>query len=458
MSVLGDYVHLWYPSYEKYGVNKYKQSGKPSLESVLIKQRQLNQDRIDSLPEIDSSILGELKTRVKKNIPAGKDLVLLNENLVENIEKLIDTFKVFLKENVTAAETLGIKNNINNLDFDKSKVKVEEAKHARDLLYSTLKTAEKNFHNGKPIQNSTITAIIKNFNNFFKAMGAAQKEGGVSLLTPEQIKNIDTVSAIKLLVQDISFAEAHKSTTEGIVGETVTQICRDRGYNLALETVYKEIKNDIKGSNVSTFQIIKSQVSSAVAKEYSKITKDNIYKVKSSQNKVDVSITVNKTPLNISVKNYSSSSNNKITVGLQDANFFTSLVTTVDDFANHWLNLHVANRKPFSINRDVEEALGDHIKYEALVSGNLLKQNVSLTDTFLAMDSNKGLVYAVSTKDILKGTAKGSSIYFSNKSDFENWRIKNDKESTWARRIAKILVQLRQSLIHVMMNVQLEEV
>ena len=118
----------------------------------------------------------------------------------------------------------------------------------------------------------------------------------------------------------------------------------------------------------------------------------------------------------------------------------------------------MANRKPFSINRDVEEALGDHIKYEALVSGNLLKQNVSLTDTFLAMDSNKGLVYAVSTKDILKGTVKGSSIYFSNKSDFENWRIKNDKESTWARRIAKILVQLRQSLIHVMMNVQLEEV
>ena len=30
MSVLGDYVHLWYSSYENYGVNKYKQSGKPS--------------------------------------------------------------------------------------------------------------------------------------------------------------------------------------------------------------------------------------------------------------------------------------------------------------------------------------------------------------------------------------------------------------------------------------------
>lgn len=458
MSVLGDYIHLWYSSYEKYGVNKYKQSGKPSLESVLAKQRQLNQDRIDSLPEINSSVLEELKIRVKKNIPTGKDLVLVNENLAENTEKLIDTFKVFLEENVTAAESLRIKNKINDLDFNKSRVKVEEAEHARKLLYSTLDTAEKNFHEGRPIQNSTITAIIKNFNDFFKAMGAAQKEGGVSLLTSEQIKNIDTVSAIRLLVQDISFAEANKSAIKGIVGETTVAMCDDVGYNLASETAYKEIKKDIKGSDVSFFQVIESQVSSAVAKEYSKITKDNIYKVKSSQNKVDVSITVNKAPLNISVKNYSSSSNGKITVSLQDANFFTSLVTTVDDFANHWLNLHVANRKPFSINRDVEEALGDHIKYEALVSGNLLKQNVSLTDTFLAMDSNKGLVYAVSTKDILRGTAKGSSIYFSNKSDFENWRIKNDKESTWARRIAKILVQLRQSLIHVMMNVQLEEV
>lgn len=458
MSVLGDYVHLWYSSYEKYGVNKYKQSGKPSLESVLIKQRRLNQDRIDSLPEIDSSILEELKTRVKKNLSIGKDLVSLNENLAENTEKLIDTFKVFLEENVTAAESLGIKNKVDDLDFDKSRVKVEEAKDARDKLYSVLNAAEKNFNSGKPIQKRTIDTIIKHFNNFFKAMGAAQKEGGVSLLTPEQIKNTNVTDAIRLLVQDISFAEAHKATIKGIVGETTAEICSDVGYNLASKTVYQEIKKAIKGSDVSSFQVIESQVSSAVAKEYSKITKDNIYKVKSSQNKVDVSITVNKAPLNISVKNYSSSSNGKITVSLQDANFFTSLITTVDDFANHWLNLHVANRKPFSINRDVEEALSDHIKYEALVSGNLLKQNISLTDTFLAMDSNKGLVYAVSTKDILRGTAKGSSIYFSNKSDFENWRIKNDKESTWARRIAKILVQLRQSLIHVMMNVQLEEV
>ena len=88
MSVLGDYVHLWYPSYEKYGVNKYKQSGKPSLESVLVKQRQLNQDRIDSLPEINSSVLEELKTTVKIDItPKGSYDKYAREVSLENLAK-----------------------------------------------------------------------------------------------------------------------------------------------------------------------------------------------------------------------------------------------------------------------------------------------------------------------------------------------------------------------------------
>ena len=73
-------------------------------------------------------------------------------------------------------------------------------------------------------------------------MGAAQKEGGVSLLTPEQIKNTNVTDAIRLLVQDISFAEAHKATIKGIVGETTVQICRDEGYNLASKTAYKELR------------------------------------------------------------------------------------------------------------------------------------------------------------------------------------------------------------------------
>lgn len=446
MSAIGDYIHLHTENYITYGVSKRGEVKKPSLAQVYRNQKQVNNQRINNLPEIKKTVLTELESRVQKNFPEGKDAAQENLNKATSEQKLSEHFKDYLLSNVNGNITRQakiFKNTIASMSTNNEMVKIEEARRLRNNLYRNIETLNKNFELGKTA-GTTPETIAKNFTEFFKALGMALPDGGY-VVNPSDIKNIDTLTAMKIILQDISFAQADKATLHGQWGEQTVKMCGD----IAVRKGLQEINGVIKGSNVTSFKIDESIIPKAVGQVFQQDTGINLYKAHSSQDKVDVQIVVNKQPLNVSVKAYTAKGN-RIRAHLQDVSLLTSLTSTISDFANHWLNLHTLNLQ----SKILDDVLKEHIKYEALVSGNLLKKGALLADTFVAIDVTSGRVYSASTKDILKNKSNSN---FMLKPSISNIHINgNEKASTWEQRISNILQSVHATKINVSLNVSLK--
>ena len=91
---------------------------------------------------------------------------------------------------------------------------------------------------------------------------------------------------------------------------------------------------------------------------------------------------------------------------MQDVSLLSTLVATQLQFANHWISLHSYGTS----NDSMDEALSEQIMYEALSSGNLLKQDASVADTFVAIDTINGRIYAQSAYDILTNGKKNFTL------------------------------------------------
>ena len=95
MSAIGDYVHLHTSNYLNYGISKTGGEKKPSLEEVYIHQRTVNKMKIDALP-VSNNEIEELKTRIKKAFPEGKDDAKLQKAINTAEGKYAEQFKNFL--------------------------------------------------------------------------------------------------------------------------------------------------------------------------------------------------------------------------------------------------------------------------------------------------------------------------------------------------------------------------
>ena len=447
MSALGDYIHLKVDNYNKYGVmKKGGQKAKLTLEQVYKAQKAINQNRINSLPDVNQSILNTLNERISKNFPEGKDKgrESLDKALAEN--KLSERIKNFLLTEINGnlIKQSNIDNsNIEQMTTNNALVKIEEARRLRNNLYQNIETLNRRFKEGKTA-GTTPTTIVNNLNDFFNALGMALPNNEW-IVHPNDIKNIDTLTALKEILHSISFAEANNATLHGQMGEQTVRMCGDVAVSKGLEA----INGVIVGSHPTKFQLNEKIIPKKVGETFKKDTGLNLYQVRSSQDKVDVQIVVNKQPLNTSVKAYTARGNS-IRAHLQDVSLLTSLATTVTDFANHWLNIHTLHLN----NHELDSALIEHIKYEALVSGNLLKKGALLADTFIAIDVTSGRVYSASTKDILNGN--GSSTFYLTPDIYSLHISGNQWQDTWEKRISNILQSVHSKKISVALNVSLQ--
>jgi len=137
---------------------------------------------------------------------------------------------------------------------------------------------------------------------------------------------------------------------------------------------------------------------------------------------------------------------------LQEVNLLTTLTflnsyTGLEDFGNHWLNMHsmhVAHPQQ----KELDEILKKEIAYEALSSGNPFKKGVDSANVFVHINRATGKVYVKSVQDLLDnmdrigGLSGISRLHFNNQRQDEIWQ-----------RINNILTQVHATKIHVAMNI-----
>ena len=441
MSALGDYIHLNASNYIKYGISHRGEVRKPDMGQVLSQQRAINRQRIQSLPTLkQDGVLKELKRRIQQNF--GPEKANATQQIIQHGEtKLAKDIKDYILANVTGAPENKVAAALKNFDVTNNSPNLDAAMKHRDNLLRVI-----NYYNKHPNDSSPDT-IAKHLNNFFRTLGFAIPKGQW-LVNPEEIKSqkAHIGDAIRQVVMADCFAQAHKATVHGKMGERIVAMCDDMIEQGAVKNLNQAIESAIVGGQGSSFSIGKSFIQPSVAQVYQEKYKQNLYRVSKTQDKVDVQISVQGTPINASVKAYTPKSN-KINAHLQDVSLLTSLASTGGNFANHWLNLHCHGLPSASLDEQLEQS----IRYEALISGNLLKHGTKRADTFIAIDTINGRVYATSTREIMEKQAPGTNFIL-------NPMVQaieiggNVRQNTWEQRIANIInsihqVKLKASLV-----------
>ena len=449
MSAIGDYIHLHASNYLNYGISKTGGEKKPSLEEVYIHQRTANKMKIDALP-VSNNEIEELKTRIEKAFPEGKDDAKLQKAINTAEGKYADQFKNFLLNKIpNAAKEIGLKN-IENITFNNQNVDIDQVKTKRNQLLDNIKYL--NGEKGSKEKLSTINTINNNLKDYFNAIGAAlPKDFNFNIG-----KNIDCVTALKAVISGNAFSNANRASLQGAWGERAVAMCSDIVKGLAGKELEEALKKTIVGSETSSFNLKTTMFTPSVAQHFEEQKGNNLFQVHTSQNKVDVKVEINNKPLNVSVKSYTGK-NNKLFMHLQYVDLLSSLATTVTDFANHWLNIHslagLGYMKGQSALNGIDKELTEHIKFQALVSGNALKQGNAYADTFVAIDVSTGKILAVSTKELLMGT---SNTKFYINPFIENIYLSSNKSAnSSAERIANIISEVRRIKIKVSLSADL---
>lgn len=452
MSAIGQYIHLRKENYQRYGTARVGEAPEPLLVSYKA-QRAANLARLENLRnKVNDDVLEELKARVERNYNESKQAREIAENRV-NFNQGITDFQNNLVAKLVSeipnrfGESMDINISLNqsNMEIDKeASVNIAEARKHRDNALSAIKTANDNFLKGKPIQSRTINAIIDDTDKFFKALGMIK---GKDILTPKKgWENYDTFSALDGILKLVPLYEMNQSGLSGVFGEVLVNMASDRAKALGEKKLYEELKAEVErslstGEMRSSFSINESMITPDVQRIFKQETGLNLYQIRSSQNKVDASIIVKDTPIEASVKAYTPSGNT-IYAHLQDVSLLTSLLGTQLQFANHWISLHSYGEP----DPGMDELLTEQIMYEALSSGNILKQDASIADTFVAIDTVNGRVYVKSAFDILD---KDKNRFILNPT-INNIVIKSNKfANTWEQRIANIVMSVHQIKIKV---------
>ena len=444
MSALGDYIHLNTSNYLKYGVAKdHSAKGLPGVGAVYAQQKQVNQQRIKALPKVQDKALTELRRRIGINFgPEKQNATMLIAQKGE--EKLLNDINTKLLSQIDgnpfATRVGGGLKNLNQ------KTNLEAAMAARRKLLDRIKY----FNETK--SEKTAQTIINHLNEFFQDLGFII-EDEEWLITRKEILagNKNITDALKEIVMADCFSSAHKATVHGQMGEKIVAMCNDTIYYNACSNANDIIKKSIIGGEGTSFALDESFISKGVAQAYQERYKQNLYQVRKTQDKVDVQLTIEGEELNASVKAYTPKSG-YIKPHLQDVQLLTSLASTVPHFANHWLNIHCATAKLPS--KGLDAVLDDHIRYEALVKGNLLKKGSLGADTFITIDVTSGKVYAVSTRDILEKKAPGTNFIL-NPMTSSIYIGGNRMKSTAEERIADIISNIRKVQISASLSISL---
>lgn len=443
---LGDYIHLTVEGYQRHGVAKYSEK----ISEPYYIYNNFLQNRAKNLKSISPETINELKMRIANDseIKEKRDYLKLQQNYEKNLTKVYDTISHFTtNELLSNFESSG-----NSFAYPKgtknlSGLTKNQIKNQINLL-NKIRGKIRNINNrkNKQVSEKEIKQLLKDYNKLITA--------------PELDANLAPVAAIQKALDGYSFDSIYTAIS-GRFGEELVYSARDAAWGVALDHLNSTMQEEkIVGGDASDIQINKDLFAADVSKIFKFKNQDdnnNVYTINKTQDKVDVQIIVNQEDVYASVKNYKDVSAHNLKLQ-SDMSLFYALAFLnqyIKNFGTHWINMHALNnKKGYSFNTEQKNAdliLKQEMAYEALVSGNPLKQNASEANTFIYIDRTSGKVSVENTIDILKNIDK-KLVFSGSSKDLSSIHLANKKANTPEDRVLKILTKLHSMKISVLYN------
>lgn len=449
MSAIGDYIHLHAANYLAYGTFRRGQ-GENSWVDSYNAQMQINKSRIDALAAHNKEINEEL-VRLKEII---KDESLSTENAgrqelerkwQQDANRAVQECQSYIINQMpnTIISKSAIKKNIQESSDQTDYKNLMKAVQVRNNIYKKIDQINKN---DNAIPQSTITQLLNLFDEFFALLGMKSFRN----VYKGSLSNKNTLNQLYNMLRNMQINKFQLATYNGELGEYIIASCGNIALKEAGQAINNSLTSLIKGDEKSSFSLDESLLPKKIQEELVRISDGqyNLYRIQNTQNKVDVEIQFNDMNLGISVKNYKRRRKSK-GAHLQDVNLIYQLAAAADNFGNHWLNIHSLDIEPGR--NQMDDALTQSIRYEALVSGNLMKgASVSLANVFIAIDAQNGSVITKTSYDILTKSGEVSNFIIKPLVSSINLSSANVfVEESYEARIANILNALRKYKIAV---------
>lgn len=441
MSALGYYIHLTTTGYLKNGTYE-EGKGKnvyPFYNEFLkertahLEDKGISQDTIDELKLrlANDSITQEKRDALKLTQEYQKMLDEVYQNISKFAEKsaLKEYFKLD-KDNKFLPSSNSVLRPLSANQIKKKKEKKEELN----------KTIEK--LNG---QEMVSNKQVKDLLNQYKALG--------SVVSPIQaspdIKSV--MGQMQESLAALSFDNIY-TAVGGRFGEELIYAIRD----VKNKEVVKGLKQAIVGGDKTEITINENMLAAPIDKVFSsaKTTDETgtTYIIGNTQDKIDVQIVVNNEDLFASVKSYKNLHKVGATIEQKKSLIYPLIFLNqfYENFGNHWLNMHAGRLLKSSAKNNADLILKQEFAYEALVTGNPLKNNAAPAEVFIAIDRHSGKVFINNTYNILN--KQFNSFSFSR--NLSNIKFQNRRADTAEHRIINLLQQVRQTQITVHLNLK----
>ena len=455
MSALGEYVHLHAENYLKYGTNRiYAGVASDGAASAYQQQLQRNRQRLERLAAQSSAIAPNLQTLETYIANEARDEELREERALnryysrnfQNAEqRIVDFFTNAVPATIEGRTIRRNRPEIKEPDIYK-------AIQVRRRIYEQINRMIKLFNQGKTASPQSINNLIQNFDDFFSLVN---REDIKEVYIKSDLNSKNTLIKLKELLRKFNL-NAAIAEANGIWGEKVVALAGQKLQQQVNNSIEQSLNSLIVGDARTSFSLDKSmfgeEVGSILEKKY-----NNIYRAIATQDKVDVNIQLDDGDINASVKAYTPR-DGMIKPHLQDVSLMYQLLSTQNNFANHWLNCQCLYNQNMSINRtrtELDAVLLDQMKYEALVHGNMLKQNVTESNVFVAIDVIQGRVYIKTAYDIL--TDNNAFELSQTMNDLMLYQYNTFEEQGVAYRIANIIQGLRQKQIGFSLSIQFKK-
>lgn len=463
MSAIGDYVHFMTSNYVKYGTGKFghKNFHLTSFENY-------KKQRLKNITKVSPNTINQLEMRLKEN--SDQQINADGQAVNTEIQKRIDYIYEILEE-TTSTEALKkfLENNI-----AKSSNQLIQGKMSTTSEIKALREKVKEFVGLLKMFKESTTMKTDTFQRRAERLITLYNEitnSTETMISEQDISTRNKKSVIGKLQTEIvnNGFNTTQAALRGAFGELLVASCGDIVKGKTKEVAKNLIESAVQGSERSNIEISKDvfgDLDISQIKSFSKVLDDgSTLSFGSSQDKVDVKITVKHENVLASVKNYNLlewEGLQKWGIHLQTVNLLYALLAMIDSgYTNHWLNLHAANIQPVNISGisqdEVDEGVRFEVLYEAFASGNPLKSNSEDANVFVIMDSKTGKLKVIDTKEVLNNDLlRKKSFKISHENNITSPKIINKKiigDNGADIRIENILNQIHRLKVSVSYNV-----
>lgn len=408
-SALGDYIHYWKRNYMKYGVGE---SSVGEIQKFSYSKQQFLNERFAGHKTVSPNTIQRMKNILAANTYSqeSKDASLQEFQRQEQLNFIYEILAKHTTENLIGR----VQGNAFNQGkgsgwaYDEEVLGWIRGKY-NGIKNQNIKTLKKSTLEKKKAQLTLLNKKINDINN----IGFASEEDfqqisnyyfeitgepiGQEMLNQSMLGKIQDMANAYGLYTDIS-------NLVGAFGERLLAMCADNVDKMSKEELAKFFKEAVIGTQSSSFQVSQNQVRGDLTSIMGMSETGTTYKATPTQNKVDVQIKVNREDVFANVKHYYGAKE----VSLQDStSLLYSLIylENLEKMGSHWLNIHTVipgHRAMIqSPTQQINDIMKMEIAYEALVSGNPLK-NSAKANVFAYLDRKTGRTIIKDTKDIIE--------------------------------------------------------